>query len=262
MNEIILLDGTSWELPVILEAMMDDDFYYGYLGSASLSSSSDKLLNQSPKEYRDMLNGARLDTPALSIGKLIHTAVLEPHKVNTLFVTVDVATKSAKAYKEAKEQLDKGQTLLTKGEYDSSMYVVDALLHNDLVKDMLDGGEFEMPAIGDVSGLPHRGKADILHRGVAVYDLKTTSDIGSFSHSAKRYGYPAQVYIYSTLFGIDYKNFQFIVVDKGSKDIGVFSVSESFYLEGKRLVDKAVRVYTEYFINGEDLDNYIITGEL
>ena len=49
MNEIILLDGTSWELPVILEAMMDDDFYYGYLGSASLSSSSDKLLNQSPK---------------------------------------------------------------------------------------------------------------------------------------------------------------------------------------------------------------------
>jgi hypothetical protein len=127
---------------------------------------------------------------------------------------------------------------------------------------MLKGGEFEMPAIGDVSGLPHRAKADILHRGVAVYDLKTTSDIGSFSHSSKRYGYPAQVYIYSTLFGIDYKNFQFIVVDKGSKDIGVFSVSESFYLEGKRLVDKAVRVYTEYFINGEDLDNYIITGEL
>jgi len=70
------------------------------------------------------------------------------------------------------------------------------------------------------------------------------------------------VYIYSTLFGIDYKNFKFIVVDKGSKDIGVFSVSEAFYLEGKRLVENAVRTYTDYFINGEDLDTYIIYGEL
>jgi hypothetical protein len=34
MNEIVLLDGTSWDLPTILEAMMDDDFYYGYLSSA------------------------------------------------------------------------------------------------------------------------------------------------------------------------------------------------------------------------------------
>ena len=262
MSEIILLDGTSWEKNVLLEAMMDDDFYYGYLGSASLSSSSDKLLNQSPKEYKEMLEGARLDTPALAIGKLIHTAVLEPEKVEALFVKVDVASKASKIYKDAKEQLMKGQTILTTSEYDLSMSVVEVLLRNDLVKSMLKGGEFEMPEIGDVSGLPHRAKADILHRGVAVYDLKTTSDIGSFGHSAKKYGYPAQVYIYSTLFGIDYKNFQFIVVDKGSKDIGVFSVSESFYLEGKRLVDKAVRVYTDYFINGEDLDNYIITGEL
>jgi hypothetical protein len=262
MNEIVLLDGTSWDLPTILEAMMDDDFYYGYLSSASLSSSSDKLLNQSPKEYAKMLRGSSLDTAALAMGKLIHTAVLEPDKVDTLFVTVDVSTKSTKAYKEAKQQLTKGQTLLTEKEYSDSMYVVDALLRNEVVKDMLKGAEFEMPAIGDVEGLPHRAKADILHRGVAVYDLKTTSDIGGFNYSARKYGYPAQVYIYSTLFGIDYKNFKFIAVDKGSKDIGVFSVSEAFYLEGKRLVENAVRVYTDYFINGQDLDTYIIYGEL
>jgi len=262
VNEVVLLDGTSWDLPTILEAMMDDDFYYGYLSSASLSSSSDKLLNQSPKEYAKMLRGNSLDTAALAMGKLIHTAVLEPDKVDTLFVTVDVASKSTKTYKEAKQQLTKGQTLLTEKEYSDSMYVVDALLRNEIVKDMLKGAEFEMPAIGDVEGLPHRAKADILHRGVAVYDLKTTSDIGGFNYSARKYGYPAQVYIYCTLFGIDYNNFKFIAVDKGSKDIGVFSVSEAFYLEGKRLVENAVRIYTDYFINGEDLDTYIIYGEL
>lgn len=262
MNEIVLLDGTSWELPTLLDAMMDDDFYYGYLGSASLSSSSDKLLNASPKEYAKMLRGSQLETSALSVGKLIHTAVLEPEKVDSLFVTVDVSTKSTKAYKEAKQQLGKGQTLLTASEYDSAMYVVDALLRNEIVKNMLNGAEFEVPAIGNVEGLPHRAKADILHPGVAVYDLKTTSEIGGFNYSARKYGYPAQVYIYCTLFGIGYENFKFIAVDKGSKDIGVFSVSESFYLEGKRLVENAVRIYTDYFINGEDLDTYIIYGEL
>lgn len=262
MSEIILLDGTSWDPAVLLDAMMDDDFYYGYLGSASLSSSSDKLLNQSPKEYAKMLRGSTLETSALSVGKLIHTAVLEPEKVDGLFVVVDVTTKSTKAYKEAKEQLNKGQTLLTTSEYNTAMYTVDALLRNEVVKDMLKGAEFEMPAIGDVEGLPHRAKADILHPGSAVFDLKTTSEIGGFRHSARKYGYPAQVYIYCTLFGVDFENFKFIAVDKGSKDIGVFSVSADFYLEGKRLVENAVRVYTEYFINGRDLDTYIIYGEL
>jgi hypothetical protein len=61
MSEIVLLDGTSWELPTLLDAMMDDDFYYGYLGSASLSSSSDKLLNASPKEYAKSLRGHQLE---------------------------------------------------------------------------------------------------------------------------------------------------------------------------------------------------------
>jgi hypothetical protein len=262
MKEIVLLDGTSWDPTVLLDAMMDDDFYYGYLGSASLSSSSDKLLNQSPKEYAKMLRGSTLETSALSVGKLIHSAILEPDKVDTLFVTVDVTTKSTKAYKEAKEQLKKGQTLLTMSEYNTAMYTVDALLRNEVVKDMLKGGEFEIPAIGDVEGLVHRAKADILHPGAAVFDLKTTSEIGGFNYSARKYGYPAQVYIYCTLFGVDFENFKFIVVDKGSKDIGVFSVSSSFYLEGKRLVENAVRVYTDYFINGEDLDSYIIRGEL
>jgi hypothetical protein len=139
MNEIILLDGTSWDMTTLLEAMLDDDFYYGYLGSASLSSSSDKLLNASPKEYAKSLRGHQLETSALAVGKLIHTAVLEPDKVDTLFVTVDVTTKSTKTYKEAKQHLKKGQTLLTMSEYDSSMYVVDALLRNEIVKEYAQG---------------------------------------------------------------------------------------------------------------------------
>lgn len=259
---ITLLDGVEWDKKTLLESMMDDDFYYGYLGKAALSSSSCKALNSSPKLYKAISNGATLETSALSVGKLIHTAVLEPHEVDNRFVVVDVSTKTTKAYKEAKENLEKGKTLLTAKEYDDSMRVVDAVLCSEAVKAHLKGSSFEQPEIGIVNGLPFRAKADILREGEAIYDLKTTSDLSGFKYSAHKYGYPAQVYIYCTLFNIPFNEFKFIVVDKGSRDIGIFSVSESFYQEGARLVSEAVATYTTYFINEEDLSNYVIYGEL
>jgi hypothetical protein len=47
--KFVLLDGSQWSYNELLERMSDDEFYYGYLGKASLSSSSVKLLNQSQR---------------------------------------------------------------------------------------------------------------------------------------------------------------------------------------------------------------------
>ena len=44
MKEIVLLDGTVWDKTDLLDKMNDDNFYYGYLSQAALSSSSLKLL--------------------------------------------------------------------------------------------------------------------------------------------------------------------------------------------------------------------------
>jgi len=260
--EITLLDGVSWDRDTLLEAMLDDDFYYGYLGKASLSSSACKALNDSPRVYELQANGQQLETSALSVGKLIHTAVLEPEKVETSFDIVSVSTKTTKAYKEAKDNLEKGKTLLTVREYDDAMRVVDAVLSSKVVKSFLQGSSYEKPEIGMINDIPFRAKADILRENEAVFDLKTTSDISGFNYSARKYGYPAQVFIYCTLFNVPFSEFKFIVVDKGSKDIGIFSVSESFYNEGQRLVLNAIGIYTSYFINGEDIRNYVIYGEL
>jgi hypothetical protein len=52
------------------------------------------------------------------------------------------------------------------------------------------------------------------------------------------------------------------VVDKNKKDIGVFSVSETFFMLGKRLVEQGVSDYIKFFIDGEDLEQYVIYGEL
>ena len=122
--------------------------------------------------------------------------------------------------------------------------------------------EFEVPAIGDIYGLPFRGKADVLSKK-GIVDLKTTSGgIKNFYLSAKKYLYSVQCYIYCQLFDVSYDQFKFLVVDKGSLDIGIFECSEEFYKDGEELTKKAVDIYETFFVNGADLDDYVITGIL
>ena len=52
MDDIELLNGERFRHDEILELMKDDKFYYDYLGKAALSSSSIKLLLDSPKKYK------------------------------------------------------------------------------------------------------------------------------------------------------------------------------------------------------------------
>ena len=77
---IKLLDGQSWDYNELLEQMLKDEFYYGYLGKAALSSSSLKKLLQSPKVFQASLSEQQVETKALREGKLIHLLLLEPHK--------------------------------------------------------------------------------------------------------------------------------------------------------------------------------------
>jgi len=64
------------------------------------------------------------------------------------------------------------------------------------------------------------------------------------------------------LYGKSYEDFTFLVIDKGSLDIGVWKCSEEFYLEGKRKTKEALTIFENFFIQGHDLDNYIIEGIL
>ena len=50
-TKIKLLDGNLYDKKQVLDNMDDDKFYYGDLGKLALSSSSVKLLLNSPKKY-------------------------------------------------------------------------------------------------------------------------------------------------------------------------------------------------------------------
>ena len=113
---ITTFDNKQWEYIDIIERMYDDEFYYGYLGSNALSSSSAKKLLQSPKAYLKSLN-VNQDAQPLRDGRLVHLSVLEPHKVKDL--TIVEGSKATKAFKQA--VLDLGSAnVYTRSEFNNA----------------------------------------------------------------------------------------------------------------------------------------------
>ena len=256
-SKIKLLDGKYYDKVELLERMQDDSFYYGELNKLALSSSSLKQLLSSPKTYKFSLEYGSGESQALRDGWLFHTAILEP-EVFAAQTFIDVQSKNTKKFKEAKAE---NPRVFTAKERSDADRLVDAFYRNEHAKELITKAEFEIPAIDNVLDFPFRGKADVLATN-RIVDLKTTTNIKDFSWSANKYGYDVQCYLYCNLFNKEYKDFYFLVLDKGSLDIGIFNCSEEFYYRGEQKVEKALDLYNQFFIEGADLDNYCLTGEL
>jgi len=254
---ITLLNGETFKEENLLELMQNDEFYYGYMAKAALSSSSIKTLLSSPKTYKYVMDYGSGESQALRDGWLFHTCILEPHVFEEQ-IFIDVQSKNTKKYKEALAEHGK---VFTQKEKRDAERVADAFLRNEHALKLLKNSEFEVPAVGMIDGYPFRGKADIFGNGKIV-DLKTTTDIKAFPYSAKKYGYDVQVYVYCQLFNVSYEDFKFAVIDKGSLDIAIYDVSENFYNEGKIKTQQAIETFETFFINGADLDSYYIKGTL
>ncbi len=257
MDSITLLDGSTWDKQELLEKMNDDSFYYGYLSGAALSSSSLKLLLDSPKTYYNVTQYGNEESQALRDGWLFHTAILEP-EVFSSQIFIDVQSKNTKAYKEAVAEHGK---VFTSAERSAAERMADAFLRNTKAVELIRNSKFEVPAIDLIMGFPFRGKADVLGEG-RIVDLKSTVDISVFPYSAKKYSYDVQCYLYSNLFGIDYTDFVFLAIDKKSLDIGIYYCSEEFYFSGEQKIEKALEVYERFFMQDADIDQYYLEGIL
>jgi len=258
------LDSKIWEVKDLLTKMQSDDFYYGYLSKAALSSSSIKHLIKSPKKYKYITNNAQRMNSAMKTGWLLHCAVLEPEKFsNQIFV--DVQSRNTKKFKEVAQGND---MIFTAKERSETERLQDAIFRNEQALRLLSNCEFEVPKIGMINGLPFRGKADVLCNN-GIVDLKTSMNIELWDPKKKyvtgspyNLHYDVQAFIYSSIFNIDYKNFTFLVIDKGSLDIGIFECSEEFYLSGKQKTYEAISRYRQFFIDEVDIDSYTLRGTL
>lgn len=257
-EKIRLLDGSLHNKQELLDNAFSDEFYYGFLGKVALSSSSCKLLLDSPKTYHYVTTYGNPSSQALRDGWLFHTMILEPEKIDEC-VFVNVQSKNTKAYKEAVQYHDNVFTIKEKQEAER---LVDGLLRNEQSKSLIGNAQYEIPAVGLIEDIPFRAKADILKVNGGIIDLKTTVDVSNFHISARKWRYHVQVYIYCTLFEQDWKDFKFLCVDKKNLDIGVFDVSEEFFELGRQDTLRAIEVYQKFFKEDFDLNDYVLTGTL
>ena len=256
---ITLLNGEQWEEKDILKEMLHDPFYYGHLGKNALSSSALKKLIESPKAYQKSLRFNSNAQP-LRDGRLIHLSVLEKHRLSEL--TIVDSTKAAKVFKDAVKEFGV-ESVYTQSEMDNAYWIAKAVEECDSASELLQGCTFEEPAIKMVDGIAVRGKADA-RKGSTIIDLKSTSGgIEKFKWSAKNFSYELQAALYLELFDAD--EFIFLVVDKDTKDIGIFECSAEFLQNGQNAIEHGISVYKHYFAdsNSNDLiNNYVHRGIL
>jgi hypothetical protein len=253
---ITLLNDEKWDKLDILPKMLDDDFYYNYLGTdKALSSSSMKDLLVSPKKF---IAPDNLPKQALRDGSLIHLMVLEPEKLSEL--NIINTTKVAKGYKDAVKEFGENN-VYTRSEYNNARYISRAVSDCNEARELLEGCKFEVPGIKMFGDIAVRGKADAM-KGKTIIDLKTTSDIEKFKWSAKNFKYTLQAALYLDLFDAD--EFIFLVVDKNTRDIAIFECSDYFIEQGLQEVDQSLEAYRYWFMqnNMDAINNYVKRGVL
>lgn len=243
METIRLLDGTDWAVEDLVEKMYDNEFYYGYLNKACLSSSSCKKLLEGVDSYLGNREPLDSNMKPLREGRLIHVSLLEKDKLDDYYHFVDVATRRNKGYKEAvKDPSLEGKEIMLSKEKVWAEGIVDAVLDNPTANELFTGGEYELPGIGYVQGLPFRAKADCL-KGDRIVDLKTTSDIDSWQYNMDLYNYDAQAYIYMSIF--KKKSFTFVIVDKRTLKVKTYDATNDDVQQGYEKVSEAIANYIE-----------------
>lgn len=233
----------------IINKLRYDEHYYGSFGKQYLSNSDIGTLLKNPKAFR---SGETEQSLQMLQGRYLHTAILEPHKVDN-FVIIDASTRNTNIYKNESG----GELCLLLKEKEDLDLCIQAIKNNKRFNEEIyaEGNLYEEPAITKILRNEWKGKADIVTSN-KVIDIKTTTDISKFAKSAYEYNYDSQAFIYQMLFKYP---LEFFVVDKNTQQLGIFTCSDDFLERGFYKVKKATEIYTRFFKDGgEDVNQYFI----
>jgi hypothetical protein len=212
----------------------------------------------------------RYDYPSSShfiIGDYFHTLVLEPHKLETKFLMADVATRNTKGYKEAVEEAG-NRDVITRPEYHMAKNMVENIMAHDILREIIEESEHEVPAVNEVFGIKCKGKADMVWDvdGTRIIaDLKSTSKtVQEFEKFAYIYGYHRQAAMYMELFNAD--EFWFIPSEKTfpyTPALYRYGRSSQFFKNGINRLEQDLSTYKRLFVDGEyNLDDLLIVEDI
>jgi hypothetical protein len=240
----------------IIKLLQDDREYYDGVGKNYLSNSNIGDLLKNPKNF----NKKQEDNKNFLVGRYFHQLILEPEKAAAT-PHIDLATRRGKAYDSFLEENNITIGLLTK-EKVMLENLVESMLNVDDFRALIqeEGVQYEVPMVKEIHGEMWKGKADIVGSEHLI-DIKTSSSIEKFRWSVRDYNYDSQAYIYQQLFN---KPLVFLVIDKTSRMMGMYPVSDESLARGEEKVIKAVEQYRKFYGDkpSEDINQFYFYEEV
>ena len=216
-----------------------------YHASPAISKSGLDLIRKAPALYRWRQANPTEQTPAMRLGSLTHTVVLEPDRFERETAVrpegIDRRTSVGKADLAAFELEAEGREIITNEEGAKLAAIRDAVRSHPAAAKALAGSPvIEQSIFWDADGIACRCRPDaVTERGVIV-DLKTTRDASpeGFARSVAQYRYHVQAAYYSdgyrAAFGEAPRGFVFIAVETEPPYlVAVYVASETMTQRGR-----------------------------
>jgi hypothetical protein len=242
----------------VIELLRSDEEYYDGVGRQYRSNSDIYKLLNDPEQFGKPTE----QNINFIIGGYIHTAILEPDKLEANYPISEGTSRLTKVYKQDVAD-NKGKMMILRKEVEKCNEMINKIKNNSVCQSLLEGEKviYEEPGIKKIHDTWWKGKADCINKDQGlIVDIKTTSDINKFKKSANIYNYDSQAYIYKEIFGYE---LVFLVICKKTHQIGVYDCSEEFYERGEAKVAQAMAAY-ETLIDDPlfDLKDYVKSGTL
>jgi hypothetical protein len=249
---------TETEQSKVVELLRIDEEYYNGVGRKYRSNSDIYKLLNDPEQFGKPTE----QNINFIIGGYIHTAILEPEKLNANYPVSEGSSRLTKIYKADVEAND-GKMMILRKEVDKCNLMINKIKNNSVCQSLLTGQDviYEEPGIKNINGTWWKGKADCINKDQGlIVDIKTTGDINGFRKSANTYNYDSQAYIYRRIFGHE---LVFLVICKKTHQIGIYDCSDEFYERGGHKVELAIEQYKKLIEDPLfDLKDYVKTDTL
>jgi hypothetical protein len=198
------------------------------------------------------------DSAAMNAGRLIHSALLEPHLFEARYAWTALDRRGTKAWDAAEvEAAAEGKTLLKRDDWCELATIRDAVMAHPTARELLGPGLEPEASVfwrDEATGMACRGRVDGLRwQERIIVDLKTTVDASpdDFARGAANWRHHWQEAFYrhgvkAAPGGFEADRFIFIALEREPPFlIGIYELSPGAVAQGKREVMRALAEYAE-----------------